>query len=98
MYRRSLTESEPLSEIGRIAYRNNLFALRKLDPESSALNSLYSEGHSPTIGDAAKLNAIAPQLYLAEVITKIVNGHPNSEIDALLPWAYPASPILSRVA
>jgi hypothetical protein len=23
------------------------------------------------------------------VIAKIVNGHPNSRIDELLPWAYP---------
>jgi hypothetical protein len=22
------------------------------------------------------------------VLTKIVNGHPNSQIDELLPWAY----------
>ena len=31
-------------------------------------------------------------------ITKIVNGHPNSQIEDLLPWAYPASPALKRVA
>ncbi len=48
--------------------------------------------------ETCKLNAIDPQLYLADVITKIVNGHPNAQIDELLPWAYPASPILSRVA
>ena len=48
--------------------------------------------------ETCKLNAIDPQLYLADVITKIVNGHPNTQIDQLLPWAYPASPILSRVA
>jgi hypothetical protein len=48
--------------------------------------------------ETCKLNAIDPQLYLTDVITKIVNGHPNTQIDQLLPWAYPASPILSRVA
>jgi hypothetical protein len=26
--------------------------------------------------------------YLNDVLTRIVNGHPNSEIDRLLPWAY----------
>ena len=51
-----------------------------------------------SLAETCKLDAIDPQLYLADVITKIVNGHPNSEIDELLPWAYPASPILSRVA
>jgi hypothetical protein len=27
-------------------------------------------------------------VYLADVLTKIVNGDPNSDIDQLLPWAY----------
>jgi len=48
--------------------------------------------------ETCKVNGIDPQLYLADVITKIVNGHPNKQIDDLLPWAYPASPMLSRVA
>lgn len=26
--------------------------------------------------------------YLTDVINKIVNGHPNSQIDELLPWSY----------
>ena len=49
--------------------------------------------------ETCKLNGIDPQAYLADVITKIVNGHPNSQIDDLLPWAYPAaSSALKRVA
>jgi len=39
-----------------------------------------------------------PQSYLAEVITKIVDGHPNSQIDDLLPWAYAPSAELKAVA
>jgi hypothetical protein len=35
-------------------------------------------------------SAEEPHAYLTEVITKIVNGHPNSRIDELLPWAYAA--------
>ncbi|MDE2135344.1 MAG: transposase domain-containing protein, partial [Alphaproteobacteria bacterium] len=38
--------------------------------------------------ETCKLNAI----------TKIVNGYPNKQIDELLPWAYPASPTIRRVA
>ena len=38
--------------------------------------------------ETCKLNGIDPQAYLTDVITKIVNGHPNSRIDELLPWAY----------
>jgi hypothetical protein len=48
--------------------------------------------------ETCKLNAIDPQGYLTDVITKIVNGHHNSQIDDLLPWAYPAEPGLSNVA
>jgi transposase len=48
--------------------------------------------------ETCKLNAIDPQSYLTDVITKIVNGHYNSQIDDLLPWAYPATPKLRDVA
>ena len=41
----------------------------------------------------AKLNGIDPQAYLTDVINRIVAGHPRSQIDELLPWAYAASPI-----
>ncbi|MDA9488670.1 transposase [Bradyrhizobium sp. CCBAU 11361] len=27
-------------------------------------------------------------VYLTDVLTRIVNGHPNSDIDPLMPWAY----------
>jgi len=43
--------------------------------------------------ETCKLNEIDPQAYLADVISRIVNGHPNSRLDQLLPWAYaPAQP------
>jgi transposase len=48
--------------------------------------------------ETCKLMGIEPHAYLADVITKIVNGHPNSQIDDLLPWAYPAAPALRDVA
>jgi hypothetical protein len=34
------------------------------------------------------LNDVDPLSYLTDVLTRIVNGHPNSAIDQLLPWAY----------
>ena len=34
----------------------------------------------------------------ADVLTRIVNSHPNSQIDDLLPWAYPTEPELKAVA
>ena len=41
---------------------------------------------------------VDPLTYLADVITKIVNGHPNSQIDDLLPWGYSAAHALRYVA
>ena len=48
--------------------------------------------------ETCKLCGVDPYAYLADVITKIVNGHPNSRIDDLLPWAYRAAPELRAVA
>ena len=48
--------------------------------------------------ETCKLNGIDPFAYLTEVISKIVNGHPNSRIDELLPWAYPAAQPFKEVA
>jgi transposase len=45
-----------------------------------------------------KLCDVEPHAYLADVIARIVNGHPNSQIDDLLPWAYAATPTLKAVA
>ncbi len=47
--------------------------------------------------ESAKLNGVEPLGYLTDVLTSIVNGHPNSQIDDLLPWAYIRAPELSAV-
>ena len=46
-----------------------------------------------------KLNRVEPLGYLADVLTMIAKGHPNSRRDELLPWAYihppkPRTPLL----
>jgi transposase len=38
--------------------------------------------------ETCKLNDVDPLAYMTDVLARIVNGHPNSEIDQLLPWAY----------
>jgi transposase len=48
--------------------------------------------------ETCKLNGIDPQGYLADVIARIANGHPNSRLDELLPWAYPAASVLKHAA
>jgi len=41
--------------------------------------------------ETCKLNGVDPCTYLTDAISKIVNGHPNSRIEQLLPWAYPVA-------
>jgi transposase len=45
-----------------------------------------------------KLLGVEPHSYLADVITRIVNGHPQTRLDELMPWAYPLMPQLQVVA
>lgn len=52
--------------------------------------------HRATIAslvETAKLNGVDPYAYLADVITRIVAGHPQSQLDDLLPWAYAPAPL-----
>ncbi len=48
--------------------------------------------------ETCKLNRVDPKAWMADTLAKIVNGHLNSEIDELLPWAYAASRQIKRVA
>lgn len=38
--------------------------------------------------ETCKLCNVDPQVYLADTITRIVNDHPNSRLDDLMPWRY----------
>jgi len=48
--------------------------------------------------ETCKLTAVDPYAYLADVISRIVNAHPQSRLDELLPWAYPLPIALKAVA
>jgi len=43
-----------------------------------------------------KLNGVEPQAYIEDVITKLINGHLQSRLDELLPWAY--APTFAAIA
>ena len=82
---------------GRIELDNNTVE-RSIRPIAlNRKNALFagSDGgaeHWATIAsliETCKLNDVDPLAYLTDVLTRIVNGHPNSDIDQLLPWAYP---------
>lgn len=38
--------------------------------------------------ETCKLNSIDPAAYFNDVITRIVQGHPQSQIDQLMPWEF----------
>jgi transposase len=38
--------------------------------------------------ETCKLNAVNPQAWLTDVLTKLVNNWPNSRLDELMPWAW----------
>jgi hypothetical protein len=40
--------------------------------------------------ETARLNGVEPYAYLRDVLQKMVDGHPNSRLDDLLPWAWKA--------
>src|SRR5215204_4020961 len=48
--------------------------------------------------ETCKLVGVEPRAYLADVISRIVTGHPQSRLDELLPWAYPTTPDLKAAA
>jgi transposase len=39
-----------------------------------------------TLIETCKLNAVEPRAYITSVLTAIVNGHKQSDIEDLLPW------------
>lgn len=91
---------------GRIEIDNNVVE-RTIRPLAlTRKNALFagSDGgaeHWATIAsliETCKLTGVDPQAYLADVITRIVNGHPQNRIDELLPWEYAATPPLRNVA
>jgi len=51
-----------------------------------------------TLVENCKLSGVEPYAYLLDVLTRIINGHLNSAIDELLPWAYASSAPLKAVA
>ena len=107
--RYALTRWEGLTRFiddGRIEIDNNIVERSMRPIALGRKNALFagSDGgaeHWATIAsliETCKLCGVEPQAYLRDVITRIVNGHPNSQIDELLPWAYIVDAKLGQVA
>jgi transposase len=91
---------------GRIEIDNNIVE-RSIRPLAlTRKNALFagSDGgaeHWAAIAsliETCKLSGIDPQAYLLDTITRIVNAHPNSRIDELMPWAFAEAQKLRHVA
>jgi transposase len=107
--RYALTRWEGLSlflDDGRVEIDNNVVerAIRPLAlTRKNAMFAGSDSGadHWATIAsliETCKLIGVDPQAYLADVITRIVNGHPQNRLDELLPWAYATAPAVRNVA
>src|SRR4028118_1711333 len=79
---------------GRIDIDSNVVerAIRPL--VLSRKNALFASGDDggarwaagASLVEACKLNGADPQRYFADVLTRLVNGWPQSRIDELMPW------------
>ncbi len=88
---------------GRIEIDNNVVEPASIRP--IALNrkiALFagSDGGGGALGNdrvagrnTASSTASIPQAYLSDVIARIVAGHPQSQLEELLPWAYAKLPL-----
>ncbi|TCM51110.1 transposase [Rhizobium sp. PP-F2F-G48] len=91
---------------GRVEIDNNTVE-RSIRPLAlTRKNALFAgsdggAGHWAVVASlvgTCKLNGVDPQAYLTDVITMIVQGHPNSEIDDLMPWKFKPKNELAAVA
>ncbi len=83
-------------EDGRIEMDSNIVE-RTIPPIAlNRKNSLFA-GHDAgaanwaclaSLIETAKLHGLDPQAYLADILTKLVNGWPVQKLDELLPWAW----------
>lgn len=94
----ALARLNALLDDGRIELDNNTVERSIRGIKLSRKNALFagSDGGAEhwaviaTLVETCKINDVDPLTYLTDVLTKIVNGHPNRDIDRLLPWAYRA--------
>src|SRR3954449_32616 len=93
-------------EDGRIEIDNNVVE-RSIRPLAlTRKNALFagSDGGAgrwavlASLIESCKLLGVEPHAYLGDVITRIVNGHPQTRLDELMPWGYPVTRQLQVVA
>jgi transposase len=83
---------------GRIDLDSNIVE-RSMRPQALTRKNALFAGHDDgaenwavlaSLIETCKLNAIDPQSYIADVLTRLVNLWPNNRLDELLPWTWAA--------
>jgi transposase len=85
---------------GRIEIDNNTVERSMRPIKLSAKNSLFAgsdEGAdnwaaAASLIETCKLNGVNPQTYFTDLLTNLVNGWPQAQIDELMPWCWKQSP------
>ena len=94
--RRPITGPRSSRSTSKCRYRHFLVenAIRPLAlNRKNALFAGHDEGGAAwariaSLVETAKMNRVNPHAYLKATLEAIANGHPASEIDQLLPWAF----------
>jgi len=83
---------------GRIDLDSNIVE-RSMRPQALTRKNALFAGHDDgaenwaivaSLIETCKLNGIDPYVYLAEVLSRLVNLWPNARMDELLPWNWAA--------
>jgi transposase len=90
---------ERFLEDGRVELDSNSVERAMRPVVLSRKNSLFAGSNEGAASWAAlaslvetcKLNHVNPQLYLTDLLTRLVNGWPQSRIDELMPWFWAPS-------
>ena len=72
----------------------------------SRKNALFASGDDggrrwadlASLVETCKMNGVNPQVYLTDLLTRLVNGWPQSRIDELMPWHWAPDPAAERQA
>ena len=86
-------------EDGQVDIDSNLVENAIRSPAMNRRNALFA-GHDEggrnwarfaSLIGSCKMNGVEPYAYLRDLFTKLANGHLNTNIDDLMPWAYAAA-------
>lgn len=86
-------------EDGQVDIDSNLVENAIRSPAMNRRNALFA-GHDEggrnwarfaSLIGSCKMNGVEPYAYLRDLFTKLANGHLNTNIDDLMPWAYAAT-------